>query len=239
VHTSAVVGSGSHIDATASVGANCVLGDRVQIGAHTTILPGTIISDDVSMGERVLLYPHITVYANTVIGNDVTVHSGAVLGSDGFGYAKHEGGWQKVPQLGRVCIGDHVHIGANTTIDRGSLGDTVIESHVILDNLIQIAHNVRIGAYTAVAGCVGIAGSVTIGKYCMIGGGTGIAGHLTIADGVVITAKGEVTKSIKQSGVYSSGTCLQANQDWRKSVVHFRQLDKLVRRLKSLEEKVT
>ena len=162
----------------------------------------------------------------------------AVIGSDGFGFARHPSGWLPIPHPGRVVIGDGVEIGANTTIDRGSLQDTVIEDGVILDNQIQVAHNVRIGARTAIAGCVGIAGSARIGRDCTIGGAATILGHLEIADNVHITAMSMVTRSIHQPGKYSSGTVLETNRDWLRNAVRMRQLDRMARRLEALEKQL-
>jgi UDP-3-O-[3-hydroxymyristoyl] glucosamine N-acyltransferase len=174
----------------------------------------------------------------TQIGQGVIIHSGVVIGSDGFGNALDHGRWYKVPQLGRVIIGDNVEIGANTTIDRGALEDTVIDEGVRLDNQIQIAHNVKVGAHTAMAGCVGVAGSTTIGKHCMIGGAVGISGHLEITDQVMVTGFTCVSKSITTPGIYSSGTGMMKNADWHRSIVRFKQLDELAKRVQYLEEKL-
>jgi UDP-3-O-[3-hydroxymyristoyl] glucosamine N-acyltransferase len=176
-----------------------------------------VICHDVSIGKRVNIYP------------------GAVIGSDGFGLANESGKWINVPQLGSAVIGDDVEIGSNTTIDRGALEDTVLEEGVRLDNQIQVAHNVHIGAHTAIAGCVGISGSARIGKYCMIGGGVGIVGHLEITDHVVVTGMTLVSKSITEAGVYSSGVPAQDNASWNRTYARLRQLDKLARRVQALE----
>jgi UDP-3-O-[3-hydroxymyristoyl] glucosamine N-acyltransferase len=170
------------------------------------------------------------------IGREVTLHSGTVIGSDGFGFAHDQGQWHKIPQIGGVIIGNKVEIGANTTIDRGALEDTEIGNGVILDNQIQIAHNVKIGDHTAIAGCVGIAGSAKIGRHCGIGGGAGILGHLEITDGVQVTAMSLVTKSIKESGIYSSGTSVAPTQQWHKNYARFRHLDDMAKRIKQLEK---
>jgi UDP-3-O-[3-hydroxymyristoyl] glucosamine N-acyltransferase len=171
-----------------------------------------------------------------ILGERVTIAPGAVIGSDGFGLANDGGRWINVPQLGSVRIGNDVDIGANTTIDRGALDDTVLEDGVRLDNQIQVAHNVHIGAHTAIAGCVGISGSARIGRHCMIGGGAGIVGHLEITDHVVITGMTMVTKSITSPGVYSSGLPAQKNDVWNRNYARFRQLDKLARKVLSLEK---
>ena len=176
-----------------------------------------VICDEVRLGQRVI------------------VHPGAVLGADGFGIAADdEGRWVKVPQLGSVRIGDDCEIGANTTIDRGAIEDTELEDDVRVDNLVQIGHNVRIGAHTALAGCVAVAGSARIGERCLIGGGAGIVGHINIADGVTITARTLVTRSIKQPGVYSSGAPMEENSRWRRNAARMRQLDKLARQVAQL-----
>jgi len=188
--------------------------------------------------EGSTLHANVTVTNKTVIGRNAVIHSGAVIGGDGFGFANDQGHWIKIPQLGKVVIGDDVEVGANTTIDRGALDDTVIGNGVKLDNQIQIAHNVRIGDHTAIAGCVGIAGSTTIGRYCTISGGVGIVGHIEIADNVHITAATVVTKSINKSGAYSSGTPLQENTKWHRNFVRFRQLDDMAKRLKRIEKQL-
>lgn len=239
----------TQIDPSAVIADDVALGNNVNIGAHVNIgcgshigdnvrlEAGTVLGSDVNIGSNTVIYPNVSVYSGVMIGEGCIIHSGAVLGSDGFGIANDKGQWVKVPQLGSVTIGNHVEIGANTTIDRGAIEDTIIENGVKLDNLIQIAHNVHIGENTAIAGCVGIAGSTSIGKYCAIGGGAGILGHLTIADHVHITATSLVTKTIKQAGVYSSGTPLQENAQWHKNFVRFKQLDNMARRLTELENK--
>lgn len=167
------------------------------------------------------------------LGRRVLLHPGAVLGADGFGIAMDHGRWIKVPQLGGVVVGDDCEIGANTTIDRGALGDTVLEEDVRLDNQIQVGHNVRIGAHTAMAGCSAVAGSATIGRHCLVGGGAGILGHLEVCDRVVITAMSLVTHSIREPGEYSSGTPLMDNRSWRRSAARFKQLDDIARRGKA------
>jgi len=178
------------------------------------------------------------VYHDCVIGDNLIAHSGAVIGSDGFGIAMDEGRWIKIPQIGRVVIGNDVEIGANTTIDRGALDDTVIEDGVKLDNQIQVAHNVRIGAHTAIAGCAGIAGSAVIGRYCLIGGGARILGHLQLADHVEIAAHTLVGKSIREAGSYAAIFPFSKTEDWRRNAAHLRHLDDLVKRVKTLEQEL-
>jgi UDP-3-O-[3-hydroxymyristoyl] glucosamine N-acyltransferase len=236
IHPSAVIGVGCDIDPTANIAANCVIGKRVKIAAHTFIGPGTILGDDVVIGEGSHLAARVSILHKVKIGKSVRIASGAVIGSDGFGFANQKGTWHKVPQLGSVIIGDGVDIGANTVIDRGAIEDTVIEEGVILDNLIQVAHNVHIGAHTIIAGCVAIAGSTVIGAHCMVGGGTCFAGHITICDYAVITGMSAVTKSITEPGMYSSGIVgVVPNQEFRKNNARFHRLGNLMQRVKNIE----
>lgn len=236
IHASAVIGEGAHIDSTATIGANSVVGKRVKIAANVVVSPGCVIGDDTEIGEACYLDANVTIYHNIKIGKRTRIASGVVIGADGFGFANHKGTWHKVPQLGGVNIGDDVDIGANTTIDRGALEDTVIENGVKLDNLIQVGHNVRIGANTIIAGCVAIAGSATIGKNCMIGGTTAIAGHVSVADNVILTGMSSVTKTIRESGMYSSGIVgTVPTEEFRKNNARFYRLENLMQRVKSLE----
>ncbi len=236
IHTSAVIGEHCEIDKTASIGANCVIGDHVKLAAGVVIDAGCVIGDFSTIGEDSYLHANVTLYHKIQIGKRVLIASGTVIGGDGFGIAKHKGVWHKVPQIGSVVIEDDVEIGANCTIDRGAIEDTVIEKGVKLDNLIQIGHNVRIGEYSALAGCVGVSGSTVIGKNCLIGGGTGFAGHLTIADNVAVTGMTAVTKSIRMPGIYSSGVGgLLTNLEWRKNSARLHRLDHLAERVKTLE----
>lgn len=238
IHTSAVVGEGAVIHKGVQIAANVVIGEGAQIGANSIIMAGCSIGADVVIGENVILYPRVVVYHDCVLGNNLIAHSGVVIGADGFGIAMEEGRWLKIPQIGRVVIGNDVEIGANTTIDRGALDDTVIEDDVKLDNQIQIAHNVRIGAHTAIAGCVGIAGSATIGRYCRIGGSAGILGHLQIADYVEISSFTLVGKSIKERGSYCGIFPFSTTQSWRKNAAQVRHLDELADRIKQLEQQI-
>lgn len=236
IHPTSIIGQHCHIDPTVSIGANCVIGDNVTLAAGVVIEAGCIIGDFSVVDENSHIHANVTLYHKIQIGKRVLIASGTVIGSDGFGIAKHKGVWHKVPQLGRVVIEDDVEIGANCTIDRGAIEDTIIEKGAKLDNLIQIGHNVQIGEYTAIAGCVGISGSTVIGKNCLIGGGSGFAGHLTIADNVVITGMTAVTKSIRVPGIYSSGVGgLLTNLEWRKNSARLHRLDQLTERVKSLE----
>ncbi len=235
VDPSARIAEGCRIPASAAIGPFVVIEEGVELGEEVVIGAGCVIGRDCRIGAGSRLHPNVTLYHGVTIGARALIHSGVVIGSDGFGMANDGGRWVKVPQLGGVVIGDDVEIGANTTIDRGALEDTVIGDGVRLDNQIQVAHNVRIGAHTAIAGCVGIAGSTHIGQRCQIGGGVGIVGHLTIADDVVITAMSLVTGNITRPGLYSSGTPLEPNPKWKRNAVRFSQLDEIARRLQALE----
>ena len=238
IYPGAVIGEGAHIDPTAHIGPNVVVGAGAKIGARCVIMAGCSIGAATTLGEDALLYPHVVVYHDCILGNKLIAHSGAVIGADGFGFAPEEGRWLKIPQIGRVVVGDDVEIGANTTIDRGALGDTMIEDGVKLDNQIQVAHNVRIGAHTAIAGCVGIAGSTTIGRHCRIGGSAGILGHLQIADHVEISSFTLIGKSIHEPGSYTGIFPFSGNEEWRKNAVHLRHLNNLAKRIKQLEQEV-
>ncbi|MBB3343350.1 UDP-3-O-(3-hydroxymyristoyl)glucosamine N-acyltransferase [Luteimonas sp. RC10] len=231
VHPSAVVDATASVDPTASVGPLTTIGARSVIAAGATIGPGCTIGEDCVVGEGARLVARVSLVKRVRLGKRVTVHPGAVLGADGFGLAMEAGRWLNVPQLGGVVVGDDSDIGANTTIDCGALEDTVIEEDVRLDNLIQVAHNVHIGAHTAIAGCVGIAGSTRIGRYCMLAGKVGVAGHLEICDKVVVHAMTMVSASITEPGEYSSGIPAQPTREWRKNAVRIRQLDSLARRI--------
>ena len=237
IHKTAIIGESCNIGPEVSIGPHCVIGDRVEIGANSQIAAGCSIGDDVMIGEKVRLYSNVVLYHKVKIGNQVLVHSGAVIGSDGFGNANERGIWHKIYQLGTVIIGNNVEIGANTTIDRGAIDNTVIEDGVKLDNQIQIGHNVHIGAHTAIAGCVGIAGSTKIGKYCMIGGGVGITGHIEITDGVVISGKSAIGKSITKPGMYASSIPAMPYRIWGRVLVRLSQLEDIVRRLNILEKR--
>lgn len=238
MHPSAVVGQDCSIDGSAWIGPHCIIEDRVSIGAGTQIGAGCFVGQDGAIGKDCILHANVVICHGVRIGARAVVHPGAVIGGDGFGLAQEEGQWLKVPQHGGVSIGNDVEIGANTTIDRGALDDTVLEDGVKLDNQVQVAHNVHIGAHTAIAGCVGISGSARIGSHCMIGGGAGIVGHLAITDHVTVTGMTMVTRSIARPGVYSSGVPAQENVAWNKNYARLRQLDKLARRLRKLERKL-
>ncbi|MBD3815116.1 MAG: UDP-3-O-(3-hydroxymyristoyl)glucosamine N-acyltransferase [Halothiobacillus sp.] len=235
VDPSASVHPDAHLADDVTVGPYAVIGSGCQIGSGARIGPGCILGEGVSIGSDTELIARVTVMNHCVIGARCVIQPGAVIGSDGFGLVNEHGKWRRVPQLGRVVIGDDVDIGANTTIDRGALDDTRIDDGAKLDNLIQIAHNVEIGAHSAIAGCAGLAGSSVVGKYCTLGGGVGLAGHLTLADDVHITGMSMVTRSIRQPGVYSAGTPLDTNENWHKNAARFKQLERIVHRVQALE----
>jgi UDP-3-O-[3-hydroxymyristoyl] glucosamine N-acyltransferase len=236
IHPSAVVDASATIAVSASIGPNTVIEADVVIGDQVAVGPGCIIGARTSIGSGSIIRPRVTLAHDVVVGQRCHILSGAVIGSDGFGFANEKGQWHRIAQLGRVVLGDDVEVGANTTIDRGALDDTVIGNGVKLDNLIQIAHNVRIGDHSAMAAMVGIAGSTRIGSHCVFGGAAGVAGHLEIANQVHLTGMTLVTGDIREPGVYSSGTSADTNRQWRKNAVRFRQLDTLARRIKELEK---
>ena len=236
IHPSAAVDSSAVISPGAHIGPFTSIGARTTIGAGAVVGPGCVIGDDCELGEGCELQARVTLLTRVRLGKRVRILPGAVLGAAGFGLAMEHGRWLNVPQLGGVVVGDDCEIGANTTIDRGALGDTVLEEDVRLDNQIQIGHNVRIGAHTAMAGCSAAAGSAVIGRYCLIGGGAGVLGHLEVCDRVLITAMSLVTSSIREPGEYSSGVPLMPNREWRKSAARFRQLDAMARKLNARDE---
>jgi len=237
-HPAAVISPLASVDSSARIGANTFIGDNAIIGANVDIGPGCVIDHDVQIGSNTRLLANVTLCHGVQIGARVLLHPGVVIGADGFGIANDHGQWLKIPQLGSVEIHDDVEIGANSTIDRGALENTIIESGVKIDNQVQIGHNVIVGANTAIAGAAGIAGSAIIGKRCRIGGATAIAGHIEIADDVTITGLSGVTNSIKQSGVYSGSMTTTDNLTWRKNMARLRHLDDLARRVNVLEDKL-
>lgn len=239
IHSTAVIGSHCKIPSSVMIAANVVIGDNVTLGEGVVIHPNCVIANDCVIGINTELKANVTFYEGIIVGDECLFHSGCVVGSDGFGNANDNGVWHKIPHLGTVVIGNDVEVGANTTIDRGALKNTVIEDNVRIDNLVQIAHNVHIGAHTALAACVGVAGSATIGKYCMIGGGACINGHISVCDKAVVIGMGMVTNSITEPGVYGSGTGLLPRRVWQRSVARFRQLDTLAKRIKQLEDKLS
>ncbi|WP_100641069.1 UDP-3-O-(3-hydroxymyristoyl)glucosamine N-acyltransferase [Marinobacter salexigens] len=237
IHPAAVVDPGATVAASASIGPGAVVEAGADIGEQVVIGASSVIGARAKVGANSIIRSRVTLAHDVVVGQRCHILSGAVIGSDGFGFANEKGQWHRIAQLGRVILGDDVEVGANTTIDRGALDDTVIGNGVKLDNLIQIAHNVRIGDHCAMAAMVGIAGSTKIGSHCVFGGASGVAGHLEIADQVHLTGMTLVTGDIREPGVYSSGTSADTNRQWRKNAVRFRQLDTLARRVKELEKK--
>jgi UDP-3-O-[3-hydroxymyristoyl] glucosamine N-acyltransferase len=232
IHPFAQVDAGANVDAGAEIGAFAVVGAGARIGAGAVIGPHSVIGNGARIGAGTRLHPRVTVYGGCDIGERCIVHSGAVIGADGFGMARDAGRWIKIPQVGGVRIGDDVEIGANTTIDRGALDDTVIGEGVKLDNQIQIGHNCVIGAHTVIAGCTGISGSVTVGRNCMIGGGVGLVGHIEICDHVTVSGFSLITKSITEPGTYTSGLPFMPHAEWLRNAVHLRRLDKLAQALR-------
>ena len=239
VHPSAVVEEGARVDATASVGPLCFVGRGARIAEGAVLGPQCHVGDGAEVGAGSWLKARVMLSEGCRIGARGIVHGGAVIGADGFGFAPHEGRWEKIEQLGAVVIGDDVEIGANTCIDRGALDDTVLGQGVKLDNLVQIGHNVRIGDHTAFAGCVGVAGSARIGRHCTAGGGAIILGHLEIVDHVHITAATLITRSIHKPGQYSGAFPFDDNASWEKNAATLRQLHALRERLRALEKKNT
>jgi len=233
IHSSACLAESATISDSACIEAQVVIGRNVLIADEVYIGPGVIIADNVRIGPGSRILANVTICQGVNIGARALIHPGVVIGADGFGLAEtSDGSWFKIPQVGAVDIRDDVEIGANTTIDRGALGDTIIEKGVKIDNQVQIGHNVYIGEFTAVAGCTGIAGSATIGKRCRIGGGCGISGHLRIADDVILTAMSGVNNSITKPGIYSSPLSVTDNHTWRKNVARFHKLDESFRKIR-------
>jgi UDP-3-O-[3-hydroxymyristoyl] glucosamine N-acyltransferase len=232
----------SFISPTASLGENhfvaafAYISDNVSIGNNVKIFPGVVISENVKIGNDVILHPGVIIYADCVLGNNITIHSGAIIGSDGFGFApKADGSFQKVPQLGNVVIEDHVEIGSNTSIDRATIGSTIIRKGVKLDNLIQVAHNVEVGENTVIAAQSGLSGSTKVGKGVMMGGQVGTAGHLSIADGVKVAARSGITKTISKENSIITGYPATEHNSSLRTQVHMKNLPNLEKRVKELE----
>ncbi|MFP1722231.1 UDP-3-O-(3-hydroxymyristoyl)glucosamine N-acyltransferase [Lonsdalea quercina] len=238
ISPAATIASDARVGKGVSIGPNAVIESGVELGDGAVIGANCFIGKNARIGAGSRLWANVTIYHNVVLGEQCLIQSGAVIGSDGFGYANDRGNWVKIPQLGTVIIGDRVEIGANTTIDRGALDDTIIGNGVIIDNQCQIAHNVVIGDNTAVAGGVIMAGSLKIGRYCMIGGASVINGHMEICDKVTVTGMGMVMRPITEPGVYSSGIPLQPNKAWRKTAALVMNIDDMSKRLKALERKL-
>ncbi|MGH1469691.1 MAG: UDP-3-O-(3-hydroxymyristoyl)glucosamine N-acyltransferase [Cellvibrionaceae bacterium] len=244
IHKSAVVADDVVVGHHVNIGANAIVESGATLADHVSIGHGAVIGRNSTIGEGSVIHSNTVIYHDVVVGNHVLIHAGVVIGADGFGFAPEKNNdaegfglrWQKIHQLAGVTIGDDVEIGANSCIDRGALEDTVIESGVKLDNMVQIAHGVKIKKNTVIAGCTAVAGSTTIGENCMIAGGVGIVNQISIADNVIVTPMTLVTKSITKAGSYSSGTPMAKTAQWRKSAVRFGQLDELSRRLKDIEK---
>ncbi|HSC80964.1 MAG TPA: UDP-3-O-(3-hydroxymyristoyl)glucosamine N-acyltransferase [Chitinolyticbacter sp.] len=238
VHPSAMVDATATVAPSAQIGPGVVIEAGVVIGERCVLMANGYVGHDACVGADSRLYPNVTVAAGSQIGERVILHPGAVIGADGFGNAWAGDHWEKIPQIGKVIIEDDVEIGANTTVDRGALDDTVIRRGARLDNLIQVAHNVVIGEHTAIAACVGIAGSTTIGARCQLGGAAMISGHLDICDGVTILGGTLVAKTIRQPGVYSGSYPMQGHGEWLKNAAQLRHLDELANRVKQLEKRL-
>ena len=236
VHSSAVIADSATLGPGVEVGPNVVIEAGATIGQNAQLKAGVFVGENSTIGAATVLMQRVVVHSNCIVGERCRIHSGAVVGSDGFGNAWAGDHWERIPQVGRVVIGDDVEIGANTTIDRGALDDTCIESGVRLDNLIQIAHGVRVGRNTAIAACTGIAGSVEIGSHCLIGGGVLIADHARLADRVSVLSGSGVPSNIDQGGVYASGTPVVPYQVWLRNMVQFKKLNELARKIKQLEK---
>jgi UDP-3-O-[3-hydroxymyristoyl] glucosamine N-acyltransferase len=238
IHASAVVAPSARIAASASIGANAVIDENAVVGEGSCIGAGCVIGRGSIIGKQVHLYPNVTVYHDCSIGDGSIIHSSTVIGADGFGFEFDQGEWVKIPQVGGVRIGRNVEIGACSTVDRGALRDTVIEDGVKLDNHVQIAHNVQVGAHTIMSNGVGVAGSTRIGRHCIFGGMTGVRDNIEIADNVMVNAMSMVSRSLDKPGSYSSGLPVDDTPQWRKNTARFRQLDDLARRLLELEKKL-
>lgn len=238
IHPRAVVDPSATIAPSAMIAANCVIGANAIVGEASRIEAGVVLGNLVQVGANTRIYPNVTVYDECAIGSHCILHAGVVIGADGFGFANENGAWVKIPQVGRVVIADHVEIGANTTIDRGALDDTLIGFGVKLDNQIQIAHNVTVGEHSAMAGCVGIAGSTSIGARCTVGGAAMVFGHLNIPDGTHVSGASVVMGSIKEPGAYTGIFPLQEHKDWEKTAVTLKQILKLRTELRELKNKL-
>jgi len=240
IHPSAVVDPTAQLDQSVTVGPHVVIGARCKIGAMTQISAGCVLGADIEIGASSMLHPRVTIYDAVKIGARAIIHSGAVLGADGFGFAPDptlaRGAWGKIPQLGSLIIGNDVEIGANTTVDRGALENTILEDGVKLDNQIMIAHNCRIGAHTAMAACVGVAGSTTIGARCTIGGAAMVSGHLTIGDDVHVSGGTAVTANVSKPGRYTGVFPFAEHIDWQRNAAVIQQLSTLRKRLRKLEK---
>ncbi|HIM07444.1 MAG TPA: UDP-3-O-(3-hydroxymyristoyl)glucosamine N-acyltransferase, partial [Gammaproteobacteria bacterium] len=231
IDENSIIGSDCKIDKSSYISTNVVIGNNVVIDAGVSIASGCVIEDNVIIGENTRLFANTTLCHSVVLGKNVTIHPGVVIGADGFGMAQENGQWLNIPQIGSVKIGDNVDVGANSSIDRGAIEDTIIASGVKIDNQVQIGHNVIVGEHTAIAGCSAIAGSTIVGKRCMIGGAVAISGHIQIVDDVIITGMSGVANSIKSPGVYSSGIPVTESKIWRRNIIRFKNLDAILKKI--------
>lgn len=239
IHATAVIDDSVSIAEDVSIGPHVVIEKNTSIGQGTTIAAGCYIGEQVELGAFNELLPNVTVFSQTKTGENCRLHSGAVIGDEGFGFAPHNGEWHRIEQFGNVELGNNVEVGSNTTIDRAALSSTLIGDGVKIDNQVQIGHNVQIGEHSIIIGGTGIAGSAKIGKGCILAGASGVAGHLEIADGVTVTAMSRVLRSLnKTNASYSSGTALEESSTWRRNAIRFTQLDGIAKRLKKLEAKL-
>jgi len=238
IAATAAVADSAKVPASCSIGELVVIGENVILGENVIVRSGTIIENDVSVADNVCLESHVTIKHHCEIGPNCHIFSGAVIGSDGFGYAEEAGRWVKIPQVGRVVLHANVDVGANTTIDRGALDDTILEEGVKLDNLIQIGHNCVIGAHTVIAGCVGIAGSARVGKHCKIGGAAMILGHLEIADNVTISPGSMITRSLTAADTYTALMPFQTHKAWLNTAAKIRHLDDFTDKIRQLEKEI-
>ncbi|OGT63544.1 MAG: UDP-3-O-(3-hydroxymyristoyl)glucosamine N-acyltransferase [Gammaproteobacteria bacterium RIFCSPHIGHO2_12_FULL_45_9] len=239
IHVTAVIADDVVLGECVKIGAHVVIGQGTTIGSHCVLEAGVVLGERVTLGEQVHLYPRVVVYDEVMLGNRVIIHAGAVIGADGFGYVPDERGqWVKLQQRGRVRIGDDVEIGANATVDRGALEDTVVGQGVKLDDLVMIAHNVTIGDHTVIAGCSVVGGSSHIGQHCLVGGRVAISDHVDITDHVILTGTAAVSHALREPGVYSSGMNVKPHREWRRNIVRFWQLEKWVQRLRFLEKRI-
>ncbi|GMR01211.1 MAG: UDP-3-O-(3-hydroxymyristoyl)glucosamine N-acyltransferase [Gammaproteobacteria bacterium] len=238
VSKNAIVAENARVSKTACIGANVVINSGVEIGSGVQIGAGCVIENDVIIGDNTVIHPNVTIRFSTHIGENCIIYPGVVIGADGFGYERDGDSYLKIPQLGNVRIGNNVEIGANSTVDRGALHDTVINDGVKIDNLVQIGHNVEIGKHTVISAQSGVAGSTKVGEYCLIGGGVSIRDNIEVADNVMLTGRTLVSSAIKKSGSYSSGILVDDSKSWRKNALRFKHLDELAKRLIKLEKSI-
>lgn len=239
IHPTAQVGANAQISETSWVGENSVIGKNVVIGNNSYISPGCVIEDNVIIGQSCTLYPNVTIMHACELGDRVLIHAGVVIGSDGFGQAPEGDKWLKIPQIGKAIIASDVEIGANCTIDRGSINNTVIENGVKLDNLVHVAHNVVVGKNSVIAAQTGIAGSTRIGEHCIFGGQVAVSGHITLSDNVTLTGRSVAYQAIKKPGIYSSGSPLETNREWHRNFTRMKQLDDMAKKIKMLEQQIS